>query len=183
MLYAGDHGDRFAPGCGASGYRSNYDIYLEIGGSGADYYVKYSYWTLLFANLLPQPRSLYCPSDSRYTYATHYPEGSTNGIWHGRVSYPFRGITPVHSGSNKDPVYIRWGNYNGPNRVTDPTQAMTADQFMGAVLLHANGYNVGYSDGSARSVHDRNGQLLEWSVFWADSRKARNECWSLFDQQ
>ena len=89
------------------------------------------------------------------------------------AGYTYRGIT-----KDTQTKLGLSGNYNGPDKITKPIQAVYADRVAGLKTpSHYPEWNVGYSDGAVKSV--RGGStVLGWAKSWN-----RDKPWNFFDEE
>jgi|GEM_PF-2592565 len=160
-IYAGDNRDFLPLGANGVDNAANCNFCCYISPIS----IRFSYFALLRPDLrwannkarvagtkgpLGNPRMLVCPSDDRtrrenkYTPETGLDAGGTI------ISYCYRGVSKYPAGA----AYSE-ANYGGPNRLSAPVKAISADRFVansGYAPVHNWQSNVGFSDGAVKSI-------------------------------
>lgn len=120
------------------------------------------------AGSLTNLKLLVCPSDSIIVYGRDFGPDYIKTS-NSTISYSYRGVSKTPGGT------FASGNFGGPNRISDPVQAVFVDRLFGAnAFSHSYMWNVGYSDGSAKSVFSH--KLLSLMGQWK-----RGDVWSELD--
>lgn len=181
-LYANDNDDFFPLG----------DYYLGGGTSNHCQYLRlavgcssYSFFALMqpsfswngsgytinsFNGEVDDFNLLFCPLDI-LEYGKHF-SASNFPASHVSVSYSYRGVStfPVED-------RYRYGNFGGPDRLSDSVSSITADHFTGSTeAAHEQAFNAGFSDGSVATIRDNGGDIRTWGLVWN-----RLEAWKLID--
>ncbi len=169
-FYAGENRDLLPPGNYGTNGNGSYCYFINPSTPGRNS----SFFTMIQPGLkwtgsnyritrtsgpLTDLRLLVCPSDAMVVYGRDISADCIRASGH-MLGYSYRGVTRTPGGT------YAAGNFGGPDRLSDPVQAIFADRPFGInYARHMTTRNVGFSDGSVTSVVST-AKMISQGISW-----------------